>query len=109
MIGVKLVDEEAVRTAIVGGDGEIDRVGTPASVGNGATGGSALGKKVQILGPGSAFKQVPGSPKKWVWGGGDSQQAQRASLFAEKNRAAVSAASAEKGVLGKVADYVFGF
>lgn len=129
MIGVKIVDEEALKISLgtegLGsglfstGTGNESNIGTRSST---PTRGppSGVGKPVSVLKANSAFKSVaPTPPRRGFFasgaagvngtgGGGDPQ----AGLFAEKNRQALLAQGQQdsgKGVLGKVSDLVFGW
>lgn len=131
MIGVKVVDEEALR-AIIGGSEDLVSGGVgakgPTTNGNGNGGTSTpargppsgVGKPVHLLGPSSAFKvAAPTPPRRGLFSGlgmdssssGAGGADPHASLFAEKNRQAILAQNqgAPKGVLGKVSDAIFGW
>lgn len=127
MVGVSLVDEEAVRSGL-GSSGGIDGLSGLGAI---ATGGgdsntssrpstpargppSGVGKPIQVLGAGSAFRSAaPTPPRRGFFGGvggGGGGDAAQAGLFAEKNRqSAMQEEEKSKGVLGKVSDMVFGW
>ncbi|KAM0752292.1 hypothetical protein T439DRAFT_324364 [Meredithblackwellia eburnea MCA 4105] len=128
MIGVKVVDEEALRLALAGEESG-ERTSTPVAGGSstpapanqpprfGTPSGGGVGKPITVLGPSSAFKPpAPTPPRRGLFGvggGGPPSGATptdpHASLFAEKNRQALAAKEEQKGMLGKVSDLVFGW
>ncbi|GAA5861949.1 hypothetical protein JCM3774_001363 [Rhodotorula dairenensis] len=126
MIGVKAVDEDALRRALAGAEGGQDLVSSAPSAAQaprqtGNNGGSAtpsgVGRPVNVLGPQSAFKAAPTPTRKGFLGLGGatvpptpSGTDPHASLFAEKSKqAALAQQPQQKGVLGKVSDMVFGW
>ncbi|GAA5825670.1 hypothetical protein JCM11251_000330 [Rhodosporidiobolus azoricus] len=128
MVGVKAVDEDSLKRALAGAEGDsgvhsASGTGTPvprpppAAVST----PSGVGKPVNVLGPQSAFKAQPTPTRKGFLGiggggasgtptsgGGDAQ----ASLFAERSKAAVLAQQQEgqpKSALGRVSEAIFGW
>lgn len=129
MVGVSLVDEEAVRSGL-GSSGGIDGMSGLGAMTTGGGGGdsntssrpstpargppSGVGKPIQVLGAGSAFRSAAPTPPRrgffgGVGGGGGGGDAAQAGLFAEKNRQSVMQEEEKRGMLGKVSDMVFGW
>jgi hypothetical protein len=137
MVGVKVLDEDALRRAMVAAEGgdvgassKLDGSNTPAMrttpLPASSTPATSLGKPIPVLGPNSAFKSAaPTPPRRGFFGvgggtpggsGGDAgavaaKSDPHASLFAEKSRQAVlqQQGQGQKGVLGKVSDAIFGW
>lgn len=133
MVGVKVLDEDALRRAMVAAEGgdvgasKVEGSSTPAlrtTLLPASTPATSLGKPIPVLGPNSAFKSAaPTPPRRGFFGvggtpgglGGDAgavaESDPHASLFAEKSRQAVlqQQGQGQKGVLGKVSDAIFGW
>ncbi|GAA6012868.1 hypothetical protein JCM10207_008360 [Rhodosporidiobolus poonsookiae] len=126
MVGVKAVDEDGLKRALATGDAAdlVPSSGARTPVPHAQTPGtstpSGVGRPVVVLGPQSAFKAAPTPPRKGFLGlggapatpsSGASGADPHASLFAEKSKQAVlqQQGQAQKGVLGKVSDLVFGW
>lgn len=125
MVGVKVVDEDALRRAMIAAEGGEATTNTPSSrpmpLPTSAP-APTLGKPVNVLGANSAFKApAPTPPRRGFFGvgvggtpsaGGDVAKGDpHASLFAEKSRQAVmqQQGQEQKGVLSKVSDAIFGW
>jgi hypothetical protein len=139
MVGVKAVDEDGLRRALLaseggaaGNSGEKDAIASttasrtmapPLTTG---TPSSGLGKPVAVLGPNSAFKApAPTPPRRGFFGvgsgsapmagaetSGTPSRDPHASLFAQKSQQAVMQQQQQgqsKGVLSKVSDAIFGW
>lgn len=132
MVGVKIVDEDAVRRGMAGAEGSSTPVDASeiaasraAATSTPVAGGSGIGKPINVFGPGSAFKTAAPTPPRRGFlglGGGATEPATsggaatktvdpHASLFAEKSRQAVMLQQwqEQKSVLGKVSDAIFGW
>ena len=126
MVGVKAVDEDGLRRAMIAAEGGDSTVDTPSSRPTplpSSTPASSLGKPVNVLGANAAFKApAPTPPRRGFFGvgGGTPSTADggavaksdpHASLFAEKSRQAVMQQQGQetKGMLGKVSDAIFGW
>lgn len=134
MVGVKVVDEDTLRRAMVAAEGgdvgasKVEGSSTPALRTTPlptSTPATALGKPIPVLGPNSAFKSAaPTTPRRGFFGVGGTpggtpgdagaavaKNDPHASLFAEKSRQAVlqQQGQGQKGVLGKVSDAIFGW
>ncbi|GAA5903710.1 hypothetical protein JCM6882_003393 [Rhodosporidiobolus microsporus] len=130
MVGVKALDEDALKRALAGAEGEAihasSGAGTPVPrpPPTAVSTPSGVGRPVNVLGPQSAFKAqptptrkgflglgggvAPGTPTGGASGGGDAQ----ASLFAERSKAAALAqqeGQQPKSALGRVSEAIFGW
>ncbi|GAA5875537.1 hypothetical protein JCM8547_007576 [Rhodosporidiobolus lusitaniae] len=127
MVGIKAVDEDGLRRALAGAEGELvhsssSGAGTPVPRPAPAVSTpSGVGRPVNVLGPQAAFKAAPTPTRKGFLGlgGGGAAPATsssggdpHASLFAERSKQAAlqqQQQEGQKGYLGKVTDLVFGW
>ncbi|GAA5970872.1 hypothetical protein JCM11641_004489 [Rhodosporidiobolus odoratus] len=130
MVGVKAVDEDGLKRALAGAEGGSDFLNhhpsgnhtpIPRTPSTSVSTPSGVGKPVNVLGPGSAFKAAPTPTRSGFLGlgGAAARPAStavgvsdpHASLFADKSKQAVmqQQGQQQKGYLGKVSDLVFGW